>query len=137
MRRNILIIILLVVLGSVATGFYFWYMPHQNMQRATADLTVSAPELMTAFNNDESAANAKYLDKVVAVSGKLREAASSGDVTIVSLEAEDEMGAVTCELDRFSKQKRTSFTPGEQLTLKGICSGKTIDVVLVQCVVVE
>lgn len=107
------------------------------MQRATADLTLTAPELMAAFNTDETAANAKYLDKVVAVSGKVIEATTNGEATVVSLEAEDALGAISCELDRFSKQNRMTFSPGEQITLKGMCTGKTMDVVLVQCVVVE
>lgn len=137
MRRIILIIIALVIIGGAAIGTYLWFKPHKNMQRATADITLTAPELMAAFNNDEAAANAKYLDKVVAVSGKVKEATTNDGVTVVSLEADDDFGAVSCELDRFSDQKRTTFAPGEQLTLKGMCSGKTIDVVLVQCVLVE
>lgn len=137
MRKIILIIIALVIIGGAATGAYLWFKPHKNMQRAAADITLTAPELMAAFNNDEAAANAKYLDKVVAVSGKVKEATTNDGVTVVSLEADDDFGAVSCELDRFSEQKRTTFTPGEQVTLKGMCSGKTIDVVLVQCVLVE
>lgn len=137
MKRTILIIIGVVVLAGLATGTYLWNKPHKNMQRATADITLSAPELMAAFNADENAANAKYLDKVVAVTGKVIDAATSGEATVVSLEAADDFGAISCELDRFSKQNRTTFTLGEQITLKGICSGKTIDVVLVQCVLVK
>jgi hypothetical protein len=137
MRRTILIIIGVIAVIGLAAGIYLWNKPHKNMQRATADITLTAPELMAAFNEDETTANAKYLDKVVAVSGKVIEASTNGEATVVSLEAADDLGAISCELDRFSKQNRTTFTPGEQITLKGICSGKTIDVVLVQCVLVE
>lgn len=137
MRRIIFIIIGVGVLIGLATGFYLWNKPHKNMQRATADLTLTAAELMTAFNADETAANTKYLDKVVAVTGKVLEATTNGEATVVSLDAADDLGSISCELDRFSKQNRTTFSPGEEVTLKGICSGKTIDVVLVQCVLVE
>ena len=107
------------------------------MQRAEADMTIAAADLMAAFNQDETAANTKYLDKVVAVTGKVLEATTNGEATVVSLDAADDLSAISCELDRFSKQNRTTFSPGEEITLKGICSGKTIDVVLVQCVLVE
>lgn len=137
MRKTLLIIISLLLIGALATGIYLWNKPHKNLQKATADITITAPELMAAFNEDETAANAKYLDKVVAVTGKVRESVTSGDVTIISLEAEDELGAVTCELDRFRKQDAISVSAGEQITVKGLCSGKTIDVVLVQCVVTK
>jgi hypothetical protein len=137
MRRIILIAIAVIGIVGVATAIYLWNKPHKNMQRATADITLTAPELMAAFNEDETTANAKYLDKVVAVTGKVIEATTNGEATVVSLEAADDFGAISCELDRFSKQNRTTFSPGEQITLKGMCSGKTIDVVLVQCVLME
>ncbi|MFN7118494.1 MAG: OB-fold protein [Saprospiraceae bacterium] len=137
MRKNIIILIALIAVLGLAIGIYQYNKPHKNMQRATADLTITAPELMAAFNSDENAANAKYLDKVVAVSGKVLAVNTNEGVTVVSLDAADDLGAISCELDRFSKQNRTNFSPGEQLTIKGICSGKTIDVVLVQCVLVE
>lgn len=137
MRRIILIAIAVIGIVGVATAIYLWNKPHKNMQRATTDITITAPDLMAAFSNDETAANAKYLDKVIAVSGKVIEATTNGEATVISLDAADDLGAISCELDRFSKQNRVTFSPGEQITLKGICSGKTIDVVLVQCVLVE
>lgn len=137
MRKIIIIIIVSVAVIGAAIGIYQWNKPHQNMQRAKADLSITANELMAAFNNDENAANAKYMNKVIAVTGKVVEATTSGEATVVSLATEDDFGAIACELDRFSKHARTTFSPGEEITLKGICSGKTIDVVLVQCVAVE
>ncbi len=137
MRRIIIILIAIIAVIGAAIGIYQWNKPHQNMQRASADLTVTADELMAAFNNDENAANATYLNKVVAVTGKVLEATVSGEATVVSLATSDDFGAISCELDRFSTHARTTFSPGEAITLKGICSGKTIDVVLVQCVLVE
>lgn len=137
MRRTIFIIIAALVVIGLATGIYMWNKPHKNMQRASADLTISAPDLMTAFNEDETAANAKYLDKVIAVKGKVLETNTNGEVTTVSLLTNDDFGAISCELDQMSKQSRTAFAAGEEITLKGICAGKTIDVVLVRCVLVE
>lgn len=137
MRRIILIAVGTIVVISAGIGIYLWNKPHKNMQRAEADMSITAPELMAAFNEDETAANATYLDKVVAVTGTVTEATTNDGVTLVSLETNDDFGAISCELDRFSEHNRTTFTPGEQITLKGLCSGKTIDVVLVQCVLVE
>lgn len=138
MRKIIFSIIGIVAIGGLATGIYLWNKPHKNMQRAAADLTVAATDLMAAFKNDENAANAKYLDKVVAVSGKVRETTTNGGVTVISLDAADDFGSITCELDQRSEQSRTTFSPGESITLKGMCAGNNgIDVVLVRCVLVE
>ncbi|MDX1940201.1 MAG: hypothetical protein SFU99_06585 [Saprospiraceae bacterium] len=137
MRKFFLTAIAVLVIIGLATGIYMWNKPHINMQRASADLAVSASDLMAAFNEDESAANAKYRDKVVAVKGKVLETNTNGGVTIVSMLTNDDFGAISCELDQRSKQKRTEFSAGEEIVLKGICVGKTIDVVMVRCVLVE
>ncbi len=138
MRKIIFTIIGIISIGALATGIYLWNKPHKNMQRAAADLTIAAADLMAAFKNDENAANARYLDKVVAVSGKVSETTTDGSVTVVSLDAADDFGSITCELDQLSQQNRTDFSPGESITLKGVCAGNNgIDVVLVRCVLVE
>lgn len=137
MRQTIFIILAAAAVVGVGTGVYLWYKPHKNMERAKADLTLSATDLMADFNNDESAANAKYLDKVVAVKGAVQSINDNNGVVTISLEAGDDFGAVSCELDNQTKQPRTNFAPGDVVTLKGICAGKTIDVVLVRCMIVE
>lgn len=137
MRRNIFIIIGLVIMIGAATGIYLWNKPHQNIQKATADLTVEAPALMADFNTDETTANARYLDKVVSVTGKVQTVNSGNGSTLISLEANDDLGVISCELDPAVQHPRTNFSPGEQLTLKGVCAGKMMDVVLTRCVIVE
>lgn len=127
-------LIIAVAVGA-GVGVYLWNKPHKNMARAKADLTVTAVELMADFNTDETAANAKYLDKVIAVSGQVQSVNEQNGVTTIILEAEDEMAAIMCELDTLTPTGRTDFAPGETITVKGICAGKTIDIVLVRCVV--
>ena len=54
--------------------------------------------------------------------------------TTIQLETGDEMGTVICELDKLSKQEKTSFAKGETVCFKGLCSGYLTDVVLNRCV---
>lgn len=137
MRRTILIIVAVIIVIGAGTGTYLWFKPHKNMQRAKADITMAATDLMSDFTNDENAANARYLDKVVAVRGKVREVNENNGVKTISLESGDDFGAIACELDNLSKQPDINFAPGDEVTLKGICAGKTIDVVLVRCVLIQ
>lgn len=137
MRRIILIIIAVAAVIGVSVGIYLWNKPHKNMERAQADVVISATELMADFNEDEAAANTKYLDKVIAVKGTIMGVNESNGVTTISLETNDDFGAVACELDNLTEQTHTGFEPGAEVTFKGLCTGKLIDVVLVRCVPVE
>lgn len=105
------------------------------MERAKADATFAAEELYSAFDANETQANADYLDKVIQVTGKVRSSSRNEDGHVkVTLESGDAMFGVICELDEHSEHVRTEFEPGETITVKGLCTGKLMDVVLVRCV---
>ncbi|MCB0635004.1 MAG: hypothetical protein KDC54_00220 [Lewinella sp.] len=130
-------LLLLAVIGA-AVGYYMWNKPHRNMERAAADVTIPTAELFTAFDADEQAANAEYLDKVIQVTGEVRNSSRDEDGHVkVTLDSGDAMFGVICELDEHSEHPRTEFTPGETVTMKGLCTGKLMDVVLVRCVEVN
>lgn len=132
--KKIIIITLALILVAAGVGLYMWNKPHQDIAAANADITISANELLTAFQTDENAANTKFNDKIVEVSGQVRTANTDGGKTIVTLDAGDSMAAVTCELDELVKHKRTEFSTGDPVTFKCTCTGILMDVVLVRCV---
>lgn len=132
--KRLLFFLLAVALVGGGVGYYLWNKPQKNMITAKADMAIDATTLFNEFSNDETAANAKYLDKTVAVSGVVKETTQSDDGTVkVSLDTGSEFG-VLCELDPLSKHPRTSFTEGETVTFKGICTGLNFDVQLTRCV---
>ncbi|RMF02340.1 MAG: hypothetical protein D6772_03625 [Bacteroidetes bacterium] len=126
--------LLLALIGG-GVGFYMWNKPHQNMQNASVDVNITAPQLFEAFSQDETTANAQYLDKVIQVSGTVKEVSQSPEgITKVTLDTGDDMFGVICQLDELSAHKRTDFRIGEEVSFKGKCTGMLMDVVLVRCV---
>ncbi|MGH1437362.1 MAG: OB-fold protein [Lewinella sp.] len=136
--KNILKYGLLLALIGGAIGVYLWNKPHENMDKAKADVQIAAGELFTAFAENETQANETYLDKVIAVTGKVREVSKSPEGLVkVTLDSGDEMFGVICQLDELSEHQRTEFQLGESVTLKGKCTGMLMDVVLVRCVEIK
>ncbi len=136
--KNLLKYGLLLALIGGAVGFYLWNKPHENMDKAKTDVEISAGELFTAFAENEAQANEDYLDKVIAVAGKVREVSKSPEgIVKVTLDSGDEMFGVICQLDELSDHQRTEFQPGESVTFKGKCTGMLMDVVMVRCVEVK
>lgn len=134
MKKIFLYLLLLALLGA-AVGYYLWNKPHQNIQAASVDANVTAAQLFAAFEQDEAKANEKYLDKIIQVSGRIADSSTGTEGQIkITLESDDPLFGVICELDPLSEHKRTSFLPGETILLKGKCTGKLMDVVLVRCV---
>ncbi|MCB0572016.1 MAG: hypothetical protein KDC66_19760 [Phaeodactylibacter sp.] len=135
--KKILIAVLLLAVIGLGVGYMIYNKPFENMNRAKADMAMSATELFTAYENDEAAANSKFLDKIIEVSGTVKEANTdeAGNISI-TLECGSDMFGVICQLDNLAEQPRKDFKEGESLTLKGICTGMLMDVVLVRCVLV-
>ncbi len=137
MKKYIKYVVILIVLG-IAFGFYLYNKPHKNIGRAKADFEMKASNLYQEFETDESAANEKFLDKVITVSGTIREVTKDEEGnTSLMLETESPLASVICQLDNLTDHDRTDFKAGEKVSFKGICTGLLMDVVMVRCVEVE
>lgn len=137
MRKIFLFLALLAIAGGVV-AYRIYNKPYKNIGKATADFQVDATKLLADFETDEAAANSQYLDKVVEVTGVVREIKPGDDGGVsVMLEAGSDMAGVLCELDQVYDPGKVQAEPGESITLRGVCTGSLLDVVLVRCVVVE
>ncbi len=133
MKKVILAILALALIGS-GVGYYLWNKPHQDIAASKTDVAIDAKQLFDEFNNDETAATAKYLDKMIAVSGTVKSSETDAEgTTKVMFDTGSDFG-VSCELDKFAKHPRTDFKAGETVTLKGLCSGFNFDVQISRCV---
>lgn len=124
MKKILIIVLALAAIGG-SVGYYLWNKPPESMAKQKADLGMPAAELVAAFAKDETAANTQYVGKIIAVTGKVKEAYTVEGTTKVTLEAGDV--PVFCELDNNTTHPRTTFTPGEEITMKGECAGMDID----------
>lgn len=134
MKKYLKYIIGLLIIG-IGSGAYMYYKPHQNIKASKAQVSLSAAEVFQAFESDETAANEQYLDKIMAVSGSVRDVSKNEEGIIsVTLDAGQDMFGVICQLDQLTKHTREDFPIGEKVSFKGICTGMLMDVVLVRCV---
>lgn len=135
--KRLLPILALLALAGAGVAYYLWNKPHQNMQTAKADLALDAAKLFEAYNADETGSNALYLEKIIAVTGRVKEVKKNEDgTTRIMLDTGQDFG-VSCELDALSKHPRTDFTIGETVVFKGTCTGLNFDVQLARCVEVR
>jgi len=133
MKKVFFLVVAIAALAGAAAGYYLWNKPHQNISKAEAAYSVEANALFVEFESDETAANAKYLSKIIEVKGEVSQVLDGENTTVV-LATENGIFGVKCELDPHSKVAFPTYKSGDQVTLKGECSGFLGDVVLVRCV---
>jgi len=130
MKKVLYAVLIILALGG-AVGFYLWNKAPAKVedQKATP---ISADQLAQAFVNNEQQANATYLNKVLAVSGKVMEVNENQDgKTVITLEAAfDPTSGVQCTM------RDNNFKPkvGDQVTVKGFCNAYTVVVILSDCI---
>lgn len=96
---------------------------------------ITADELFNAFEKDKAGATRKYADKVLAVRGMVRQMTKDdkGRYTMY-LSTPDLFKSVSCSMDSIYLQNPLPVKPGDSITIKGVCSGAILDIVLIRCV---
>ena len=133
--KKILLGLLLVAIAAAGYGFYLYNKKPADVRTLTANYQLTAEALLADFNKDETAANTKYLDKVIAVSGKVTEVkldTATGQATVI-LDSGDPMAAVTCSFYNDEAAAVKQLKQGDAIVIKGNCTGKLMDVVLNKC----
>ena len=128
MKKKLLILVALGIIVSGVIAYTQFNKPHRNIAEEASSFLLTADVLFDAFEENEAAANKKYLDKVITVFGEIVDVDTNQDnKDVVTLEAENAMmGGVICTL------KETSvFAIGDEVALKCRCTGFLDDVILV------
>lgn len=120
------LIVLALICGGV--GFYMFNKPLESINSMKTDFSMAASELLTAFEDDETQANVKYLDKVIEIKGNVSKVDNKDGVVTIYLEADNPISNVIFQLE----DSETQIQKGQEITLKGICTGYLMDVVLVR-----
>jgi flagellar basal body-associated protein FliL len=135
MKRSLKWILIVVVILAVAGGVVGYRMYNKAPEKVedAKGTAVSANELTQAYTQDEAAANQKYLNKALEVSGTVTEVNKNQDgQTVVTISGSDAAMAIQCSM----RDKNVSLKKGHLITVKGFCSGNTMfDVLLTDCVV--
>ena len=134
MKKIILPLIVLAALGA-GIGYYMYNKPVAKLDKAKADVSVSASELLADYEADENTANDKYLGKVVEVSGTIADVSAEAGKNKIHFETSNPISVVITELDEGNGTE--GLQPGDQATVKGLCSGYLSDVILVRSSVVK
>ena len=137
-KRNIVVLsILFIVLVGICLVEATYFKPHVNVAESTPDISLATPTLLNDFQNDENKANTAYLEKIIMVSGKILELTTADGNGVITLDGEGAFGSVICHLSPEENKKLVNLKEGQNISIKGICTGYLMDVILVKCVIIN
>ncbi len=133
------IIITVLVLGIIGAfvAYKMYNKPHVNVSETKADITITADKILNDFSSDETIANSKYLEKIVKVKGEIANLKIEKEKGIIALKTNDDFGSVICHLSEASTKIIENLKVGQTISIKGICTGFLMDVILVKSEIIN
>lgn len=96
---------------------------HASTESLKEDYTLTAADLIKDFLANDTAANKKYTEKVLLVSGQVSESVVAADSTGTVSFADSTGSYAIFSIDKTQMEKVKLIEKGDAATVKGICSG--------------
>jgi DNA/RNA endonuclease YhcR with UshA esterase domain len=132
LKKIIIRILILVIIGAFV-AYKMYNKPHVNVANSKSDISLTADKILNDFSSDENSSNSKYLEKIIEVKGVISEINIEKEKGIITLKTNDDFGSVLCHLSEAATKKMSALQEGKSITVKGICTGFLMDVILVKC----
>ncbi|HEV7781873.1 MAG TPA: hypothetical protein VGO58_11450 [Chitinophagaceae bacterium] len=117
--------------GSYVAGEkYIMGQTHESTEQVKADYTLNADELIREFIANDTAANKKYLEKVLLVSGKAASAELQADSTSTIRFADSTGSYAIFSLEKNQFDLVKNIHTGDTVSVKAVCSGSIFSDIL-------
>jgi hypothetical protein len=105
--------------------------------RAKVDVTLTAEQLLAAYDNNEAAANARFLDRRASVTGIVKNISQTLGTTAVAIgtQKEFEFDTVSCHLEDSELPEAQRLFKGEKIAVRGTVSEGLGFVLLKNCTI--
>lgn len=134
------LLIAVAIIGAIAAYFVWanFLKTAPSVRKLDAAYQVEAVALYSEFDSNEAAANVKYLNKIVQVSGIVAKVETSeGSKPIISLKTEG-FGVVNCTMESdLDEEELAKIQVNSSIVIKAECIGMLLDVLLNRAIIIE
>ena len=129
-----LAVVLFIAIAGIGTGLYLFNLKHKDLSKVKPDVVITATDLQKAFEENENVATARYVKKVIEVSGEISSMKPGENNTFsILLKTGSDMSSVICTFP--ASVKPENMAAGSSVTIRGECSGYLMDVLLNNCAI--
>jgi hypothetical protein len=134
--KIVLAVVLIITLAGIGAAVYLFNLEHKDLHRVNPDFITTASDLQKAFEENEVSATSKYVNRIVEVNGII-ESIKTGEENVlnVTLKTGSDFSSVICTFPDATYQ--ANLISGNQVTIRGECSGFLMDVLLNNCILVK
>lgn len=130
-----LFVVAFIAISGILAALYLYNLKHTDMAKAKPDFIITATALQKEFEENEATASSKYINNILEVTGMIESVtpADSNNVSL-SLKTGSDMSSVICTLAAIADPSK--LKTGDEITIRGECSGFLLDVLLNNCAII-
>ena len=127
-----LFVVLFIAVSAILAALILYNKKHPDTAKTKPDFIIAAPLLQKEFEDNEKTASARYINKIIEVTGTIASITPAGSNHLnISLKTGSDMSSVICTFPAVGDQ--SMLKTGDEITLRGECSGFLMDVLLNNC----
>ena len=132
-------IILVCMLAAIAIliALKQYNKPHTDIRNSKPEMVMTPPDLIKEFVRDENTATKLYTEKIIQINGIVNDINTSDEKIIVTFKDGESESSVICHMQAEEKSKTLKLQKGQKISVKGMCSGFLLDVMMVRCVLIN
>lgn len=135
MKKKILISALVLAIVGFIYALSMYYKPHEDLNKSKPDYTLTYAELISQYDKNEDRADSLYLGKTVEISGKVNNIEKSESDATIAMNQEGTMTGILFEFE--DEGQLDNIQEGQEVIIRGKCSGKLIDIVINRSILIQ
>lgn len=137
MKIKIVLGLIIFISIVVIVGWSQYNKPHVDVNNVKADYILSADRLIGDYSINEMAADEKYVGKIIEIMGNVSSVSVSNGNGVITFLIQGYETGITCNFQSNENTKVVKLKTNQFVTVKGICTGMLLDIMMKECVVVE
>ena len=134
------IIILGLLIAAAVIGAISWKIVYKksaiSVSKGANAIEISMETLLSDFEANENSADGKYLGKVIQIKGIINSMDKNDERVSIYLVIPGYLSGVNCSFDA-QVIDASKLKPGQEVTVKGVCTGYLLDVIMNRCILVQ
>ncbi|WP_158841821.1 OB-fold protein [Polaribacter sp. L3A8] len=125
--------ILFLIVNSCFYIAYYFKDSNKNLELVPYNTSINSIDLIDSYLDNEKKADKLYLEKIIEVSGFVREVTFLNNRNTVILYGKNKTSGIICDIHPSQIEKIKNLKEHQKIVVKGICKGFLKDVVLLNC----
>lgn len=135
-KKNIYVLLMLVAFSAIFCFAFIYFNKSSSTDTANeqTEMRTTSENLIASFIKNEHAANNKFVERILEVDGVIKDITFENGCYSIILQVQDNTTYIICEMKTDQNKKIESLKKNNEITIKGICKGFLMDVILLDCI---